>query len=121
MNFALKTFAAVLAIAALGISAPLSAHAELVRSTPAARANVAAPRTISLTFSERVVPAFSSLELTMAGHDMKVAVTTRVSRDGKTLIGTPQRALMKGSWSLKWVAATGDGHRMTGTIPFRVR
>ena len=121
MSFVKNTLAALLAIVAMGISTPLSAHAELVRSTPAARASVAAPRTVSLTFSERVIPAFSSLELTMVGHDMKVPVQTRVSRDGKTLIGTPQRALMKGSWSLKWVAATGDGHRMTGTVSFRVR
>ena len=112
---------ALLAIAALSLAAPLAAHAELVRSTPAKQASVAAPQTVSVTFSAKVVPAFSTLELVMAEHDMKVPVTTTVSKDGKTLTGTPQRPLMKGSWSLNWVIASADGHRMRGSIPFQVQ
>jgi methionine-rich copper-binding protein CopC len=112
---------ALAALAALAFAAPLAAHAELVRSTPAARASVAAPATLSVTFSDELVAAFSKIELTMTGHDMSVPVSTRLSRDRKTLIGTPQRALTKGAWSMRWTAATADGHRQQGTVAFQVK
>jgi methionine-rich copper-binding protein CopC len=100
----------------------LGAHAHLVKSNPPANAVTANPATLSLTFSERLVPGFSKLELwkTMAGHNMAVPVKTAVAADGRTLIGTPQRSLMKGAYLIRWTAATSDGHKMTGSLPFRV-
>ena len=121
MRYSKNTLSAVLAIAALTVTAPLSAHADLVKSSPAAQASVTAPRTLLVTFNEKLIPAFSKLELTMVGNAMTIPVKTRLSRDGKTLIGTPERAPMKGPWSLKWTAATSDGHREQGTITFRVK
>ena len=107
--------------AALLAANPAFAHTELVRSNPAANATVkTSPRTITLTFNERVVPAFSKFELTMPAHRMNVPVTTTVSRDGKRIIGTVRSRLMKGSYKITWTAAGADGHRMTGDISFRV-
>lgn len=96
------------------------AHAKLVSSTPAANSAVAAPKTISLTFNEKIAPAFSGFDLMMVEHNMKVPVKTTVSKDGKTLIGTPQGALMKGTYKVNWRAASGDGHRMQGEVSFVV-
>ena len=109
------------AAALLAGTSPAFAHADVVRSTPAANATIDAPRQVRLTFNEKIVPAFAKLEIAMAGHDMKIPVKTQVSSDGKTLTGIPQGRFMKGSYTINWVAAGADGHRMSGTIPFKVR
>ena len=43
-----------------------NAHPKLVSASPAANAAVATPEKISLQFSEKLVPAFSKADLTMA-------------------------------------------------------
>ena len=104
----------------LAAASPAFAHADLVRSSPAANATVAAPKTVRLVFNEKVVPAFSKIEISMVGHDMQIPVQTRVSSDGKTMTGTPKARFMKGAYKITWVAAGADGHRMKGEIPFKV-
>lgn len=109
------------ATAALFTASPAFAHAKLVKSTPVANASVSAPKQITLTFNEKIVPTFSKFEIAMVGHEMKVPVETRVSADGKTMTGTPTGRFMKGKYTISWVAAGSDGHRMKGEIPFTVR
>lgn len=115
-------FAALLAGgAALVMAGSAFAHASLVKSTPAANATVAAPKTITLTFNEKLAPAFSKFELTMPEHGgMAVAVKTSVSKDHKSIVGVPQAALIKGAYAIHWTAASADGHRMTGELAFKV-
>ena len=109
------------ALAVLVSATPLLAHTKLIASNPAANATVrAAPRTITLTFNERVVPAFSKFELTMPAHRMKIPVTTTVSRDGKRIVGTPQSPLARGAYAIHWTAAGADGHKMEGHLNFKV-
>jgi methionine-rich copper-binding protein CopC len=110
-----------LAAVALAPAAPALAHAHVISSTPAANAAVAAPKQVSVTFNEKLVPAFSKLEVSMAGMAMKVPVKTSVSSDGKTLTGTPQGAFMKGSYVINWTAASADGHKTKGSIPFKIK
>ncbi|ATC24404.1 MULTISPECIES: copper homeostasis periplasmic binding protein CopC [Caulobacter] len=110
----------VMAVSALA-AGQASAHAKLVSSNPAAAATVAAPKTITLTFNEKLAPAFSSFELAMA-DGMKVPVKTTVSKDRKSISGTPQGKLMPGGYKITWRAAAGeDGHRMDGVVAFTVK
>jgi methionine-rich copper-binding protein CopC len=110
-----------LAAVALAPAAPAFAHAHVVKSTPAANAVVAAPKAVSVTFSEKLVPAFSRLEIAMTGMKMDVPVKTSVSADGKTLTGIPKGAFMAGSYVINWTAASADGHKMKGSIPFKIK
>ena len=113
----------VVAAATALMASPVSAHAHLVRSTPAINATGPSPKKLALTFSERLVPAFSKLQLVMPmnGRTFNVAMKTGVGADGRTLVGIPQSPkLMKGAYIIKWTAASFDGHRMTGTVSFRV-
>jgi copper resistance protein C len=87
MKIGIFGIAAATAAATLLTASPAFAHARLVSSNPAANAAVAAPRTITLTFSDKVVPAFSSFEVVMEGHDMKVPVSTPSARTGR---GSPE-------------------------------
>lgn len=114
--------AALAATATLLLAGTASAHAHLVKSTPAANATVAAPKAISLTFNEKLTPAFSKFELVMPTmNNMAVAVKTSVSKDGLTITGTPQAALMPGVYKVNWHAASSDGHKMDGAVDFTVK
>jgi methionine-rich copper-binding protein CopC len=95
----------------------------LVKSTPAANATVAAPKIISLTFNEKLTPAFSKFELVMPTmKNMAVAVETHVSQDGLTITGTPQAPLTPGVYKINWHAASSDdGHKLNGVIDFTVK
>jgi len=111
------------AAAVVAVSAPAAtvlAHARLVSATPAANTTVASPGVISLTFSERMVPAFSSFDLVDAAG-RETAVRTTVSEDGKTLSARLARPLRAGAWIVNWRIASSDGHRMTGSYGFTVR
>jgi methionine-rich copper-binding protein CopC len=110
------------AAVALAASGPAFAHAHLVRSNPAAGATVhTGPKTITLTFDERLVPAFSKFELTMPAHGgMKVPVKTAVSPDGKRIVGTLANRLGAGAYKVVWIVAGSDGHKMTGEVAFKV-
>jgi methionine-rich copper-binding protein CopC len=97
------------------------AHAKLVRSDPAPKSTVAAPKIIKLTFSEKVAPAFSGFTVSM-GDAMTVNVTAKVGEDGKTVIGTPTGPFMAGTYKLSWHAvAADDGHRTEGSYSFTVK
>jgi len=111
----------VLAVAILAPASPAFAHTKVVSSNPAANAVVAAPKQINITFNEQLVPAFSKVEVSMAGMDMKVPLKMSVSSDGKTLTGTPQGRFTKGSYVISWTAASADGHRTAGKIPFKIK
>lgn len=110
----------IAAVAVAFAAGPAAAHARLVSATPAPNATVAAPRTLSLTFSERAVPAFSGFDVIDAAGE-KVAIRTTVAEDGKTLTGTLARPLAAGTYSVEWRIASSDGHRMTGSYAFSVR
>ncbi|MFX8723771.1 copper resistance protein CopC, partial [Acinetobacter baumannii] len=66
----------------------------MLSTTPAARATIAATNRLSLTFSEKLMPQLSSIDLVMTGMPgmahaapMKMTgATTSVSKDGKTLV-----------------------------------
>ena len=119
-----RNLAILAAVAVAVTAAPVSAHAHLVRSNPAANTVGPSPQGLALTFSERLVPAFSKLQLVMPvnGRNNAVPLKTGVSSDGRTLVGVPQRkGLMKGAYLIRWTAASADGHRMTGTVPFRIK
>ena len=51
---------------------------------------------------------------------MKVPVKTTVSKDGKSITGTPEAALTKGAYKIVWSAASADGHKMNGEVAFKV-
>lgn len=115
------TFTGVILGVAMGLATPVLAHTDLVKSSPAADSTVAAPKTIVLTFSEKITPAFSSFDLAM-DDGMKATAATAVSADGKTVTLTPRGGLMAGAYKLNWrAAAAEDGHKTEGVLSFKVK
>lgn len=118
-----------LALAAL-ISLPgvALAHASLTSSTPAAKATVAAPTRIVLRFNERLISATVRTEVVMTGMPgmadhapMKIAHSSQMARDGKSMTLLLKRALVPGTYRVSWSAAGADTHRMGSSFSFTVR
>jgi copper resistance protein C len=96
------------------------AHASLVSATPAPNATVAPTRTVSLTFSGRIVARFSDFDVVDSVGN-KATVTISHSDDGKSMTGVLSRPLAAGRHRVDWRIASIDGHRMTGSYVFTVR
>lgn len=126
----IASFFAALAIAAAPLALPAAAlaHTKVVASTPAEGATVASARTVSLTFSEALLPptAAASIVMTampgMANHgEMAIRnFTTAWSNGNKTMTLNLAKPLPKGTYEVRWQAAGADGHRMKGTVTFTV-
>lgn len=121
MKFHRLAVTGLTAAAALAVSGPALAHAKLVASNPAKGATVAAPKVITLTFNEKIVPTFSQISLTMPAHQMKLPVKVSFGPDGKTVSAVPQGRVVPGAYAIDYAVASSDGHRMTGSVPFSVR
>jgi copper resistance protein C len=125
----LTSFALGLAATGLCLSVAAEAHPRLIASSPAPNAVVAKPKTIRLTFSEKLVPAFSGAHLIMTsmpgmkGHPpMKIAgLTSTVAKDGRTLVISLNTPLAAGSYKLDWHAVASDTHRIRGGFAFTVK
>ncbi|MCJ7709817.1 MAG: copper resistance protein CopC [Chloroflexi bacterium] len=113
----LSRFLGALLLAALAAT-PVLAHADLVASSPADGALLASPPTIvSLRFSEGLLAAKSSFRL--AGPDGTVGAG-RAVKDGDKVMALDGLALVPGAYTIKWTAASTDGHVERGTLAFSV-
>jgi methionine-rich copper-binding protein CopC len=115
------TFLATIAASALMLAASqAAAHAKLVSASPAPNATVAAPRAISLKFSEKLEPKFSGFEIVTAAG-AAVPVKTTIAKDGLVIDGALAAPLAPGAYKVTWHAVTADAHRMTGDYGFTIR
>ena len=113
------------AVALLSIAGTAHAHPKLLSVSPAANAAVAPPAHIDLQFSEKLMPAFSKADLTMAAMPgmgaMKIASATAVAADGKTLVVTPKARLARGRYIIDWHVVSTDTHKVAGRTGFAVK
>jgi methionine-rich copper-binding protein CopC len=102
------------------ISASALAHAHLRAASPAAGSTVSrAPNEVVLSFTEKLEPKFSSIEVR---NDKGAAVQT-----GKASLGaapTDLRIALKplrpGTYKVIWRVLSVDTHRTNGSFTFRV-
>ncbi|WP_174292666.1 copper resistance protein CopC [Sphingomonas bacterium] len=104
----------------LAAPAALEAHARLIASTPAEGATTAAPATIDLRFSERLLPKFSGamLKRSKAG---RVPAAISFEADGVTIHLRPARPLAPGAYEVDYHTTAADTHHVTGVLAFQVR
>ena len=58
----------------------------------------------------------------MSGQDaMKVSANVSAGDDPKTMVITPAKPLMTGTYKVEWRAVSSDTHPMTGNISFKVK
>lgn len=124
----IPSLAAAITAAALFASGA-QAHPKLVAASPAANATVASPQHITLRFTEKLPPKFSSANLAMTdmpgtkmNAPMKMATSTMIhGADGKSLMVMTSKPLPAGTYKLTWRVVGGDSHPITGGYNFRVK
>ena len=95
------------------------AHAYLVRTSPAASAQVNKPPTqLSLTFDEAVEPRFMVVSVTDAGGHSQTAGRPRRSPADPDTIVTPLKRVPEGWYLVYWRAISADGHPVRGAFTF---
>ena len=128
MRFGSIMASVALALATAGMPSAAAAHTRVVSSTPAEGATVARPRALALTFSEALLPPTVATSIVMvampgiANHSPMVIRNYESvwSNGNKTLRLNLRQPLRTGTYEVRWQAAGADGHRMTGTVHFRV-
>lgn len=99
------------------------AHAHVDHATPAQDAVVqTTPADVSLTLTEGLEPAFSSLTLVDAtGKAVLTGKTTLASNDNKTMVLPIGKDLPAGAYTVKWQALSKDGHKTQGSWSFTIK
>ena len=96
------------------------AHPELVEATPRDGSIVASsPSEVRLTFTERIEPRLSGVEITDASGKRANAARLRV--EGSQAIIPLREALSPGRYRVNWHAISVDTHRVQGTLTFEVK
>jgi methionine-rich copper-binding protein CopC len=112
----------VLAALGLGLAgaAPASAHTELVSVSPGfgKRVVVAAPLTVTLTFTDAIDPTLA--DLVLLDHSDHVVETAPVDVDGSTVMAVTRDVPDPGEYVVRYRVVSGDGHPVDGESEFRV-
>jgi methionine-rich copper-binding protein CopC len=106
------------ALALILLATPAGAHAYLDHAEPRVGSTVStAPREISMSFSQRLEPAFSSAQV----YDLSGA---RVDQGRAQIAGSVMRvsvkALPPGTYRVRWKVLSVDTHTTEGSFSFRV-
>lgn len=116
------------AVLLAAVPATALAHVKLVGSTPAANATVAKPTRIDLKFSDKLIGSTVRTEVVMTSMPgmkdhppMKMAHTSQMGKDGKSMALLMKKALVPGTYVVKWSSAGADGHRMGSEFGFTVK
>jgi len=122
------SYSALIAAAlACAVAFPAAAHMRVVASTPAQGAHVAAPRALSLSFSEPLLVPTAAIAVVMtampgmANHGEMVIrnFTQAWSQDGRTVTLSLRQPLRAGTYDLRW--QTAGTHKMSGKVTFDVK
>jgi methionine-rich copper-binding protein CopC len=82
----------------------------------------ASPTQIRIGFNEGLVAVFSGMELhNSSGKPIALGPATLDPNDDKVLAAPIPRALMPGTYTVKWHAVGDDTHRVEGHYAFKVK
>jgi methionine-rich copper-binding protein CopC len=108
------------AISAL-LTGQAAAHARLLMGAPKNGATVAAPKALTLKYSEELVPAASSVKVA-TGAGAAVATGPLALDKTKKIVTVPfTGALAAGAYKVSWHMKTEDGHETDGNFGFTVK
>jgi methionine-rich copper-binding protein CopC len=115
-----KALAALAAVVIVLLpAAPAWAHAQLVSADPAEDASLArAPASVTLTFSERLNPEFTTIVVSDAARQRIPAAAPTVDA-GKGTVSLTQ-PLSNGAYTVAYRVVSVDGHTVQGSYPFTV-
>jgi methionine-rich copper-binding protein CopC len=111
----------VFVLAAILLPAAARAHAFLDHASPRVGSTVAsAPKELVLWFTEKLEPAFSTVEVRNAqGAVVQSGKAQPAGKDG-TELRVPLKALPPGTYLVSWRVLSVDTHRTQGSFTFKV-
>ena len=111
----------LIAMLALLAATTASAHAFLDHANPPVGSTMrAAPRQLSLWFTQDLEPAFSSAVVRNAAGGRVDAGNARVDRSDHKLMRVSLRALSSGTYKVSWHVLSVDTHTTEGDFSFTV-
>lgn len=117
-----KTVLILAAVAAAAAAGQAAAHARLISGSPKNGATVAAPKDLTLHFSETVVLAGSNVAVTDAkGAAVATGPLALDAKDKRTVHAPFASAPAAGAYKVKWHMKTEDGHETDGAFGFKVK
>ena len=119
----MNRLAKALATLALLLAAADAAHAHafLDHANPRVGSTVAAaPRELVLWFTEKLEPAFSTIEVRDAQDVAVHSGKAQLDRNDRTQLRVPLKALPPGTYKVIWRVLSVDTHRTQGDFTFRV-
>jgi methionine-rich copper-binding protein CopC len=100
---------------------PASAHSELVSSVPETGSTSADVSDVTLTFSEEVVPDYTTVTLSdAAGNPVALEAPTMDATNTVVTARIVAAPLGDGSYALAYYIVSIDGHPIEGTVTFDV-
>ena len=113
---------AIVVASLLLVAAGASAHAFLQRADPREGSTVrAAPREVTLYFTERLEPAYSSARVIDEGGQPVDRGTSRVEPANPSVLRVSVLPLPPGAYKVIWRVLSVDSHITEGDFTFRVR
>jgi copper resistance protein C len=114
----MRSFVVALSLFFLTVSVAAHAHASLTRASPSAGSTVnTAPHDVTLTFTDTLEPAFSSLAVTDSSE-------IDVSQGKAQISGNTMRIGLKplnvGVYKVNWRAVSTDTHKTEGSFTFQI-
>jgi methionine-rich copper-binding protein CopC len=121
MQNAMRRFFAAIVASLMGI-AGAGAHAFLEHAVPSVGSTIStSPQEVRVSFSERVEPAFSGVELpTAEGQPITTRVATIDPGDSAQLV-LHVPPLAPGRYKVTWHVVSADTHRTKGDYVFEIR
>ncbi|HEY2072645.1 MAG TPA: copper resistance protein CopC, partial [Gaiellaceae bacterium] len=117
-----RTFVIAL-VAAVALAAPAAAwaHAALLKTVPAASAEVDTPPTaLRLTYDEVVEPRFAVISVTDAAGHQQVDGTVHRSSSNAYELDAPLKHSAEGWYLVFWRVISADGHPVRGAFTYRI-
>jgi methionine-rich copper-binding protein CopC len=109
------------ALLSLGAATAALAHAQLVRAVPAAGSALhAAPSEVTLRFSEKLEPAFSSVVVRDSAGKQVDRGDDKVDKRDRVVIRVSLPSLEPGVYKVEWKAVAADTHKVSGDFTFKV-
>lgn len=106
------------------LSAPASAHVELISSTPTSGEHLsAAPTTVSLEFSEDIEPQFVTILLTVGNGSAQELEISAGSSPAVVVASVPptETGAAEARWRIDYRVTSVDGHPIQGNFTFTVQ
>lgn len=96
-------------------------HTALKASSPARNAVVAAPTSVSLTFTEKVNAALSSIIILKADSSEVEKLVVKPTSDPARIEGAVKSRLAPAKYIIRWKTVSADGHVVRNVFAFTVK